>query len=57
MVPRPVQPTHERRLPDGLVIIIATIPIGVLGFVFKDQIRTGARNLWLMSTILIAFPR
>ena len=39
----------------GWYVIIATIPIGVLGFAFKDQIRTGARNLWLISTMLIVF--
>lgn len=39
----------------GWYVIIATIPIGVLGFLFKDQIRTGARNLWLVATMLIVF--
>ncbi len=39
----------------GWYVIIATIPIGVLGLLFKDQIRTGARNLWLIATMLIAF--
>ncbi|MET7772265.1 undecaprenyl-diphosphate phosphatase [Nocardia sp. NPDC005366] len=39
----------------GWYVIIATIPIGVIGFLFKDQIRTGARNLWLVSFMLIAF--
>ncbi|WSJ12934.1 undecaprenyl-diphosphate phosphatase [Nocardia sp. NBC_01327] len=39
----------------GWYVIIATVPIGVLGFLLKDQIRTGARNLWLISTMLIVF--
>jgi undecaprenyl-diphosphatase len=39
----------------GWYVIIATIPIGVFGFVFKDQIRTAARNLWLIATMLIVF--
>lgn len=39
----------------GWYVIIATIPIGVLGFLFKDVIRTAARNLWLISFMLIAF--
>ncbi|MEV4152497.1 undecaprenyl-diphosphate phosphatase [Nocardia salmonicida] len=39
----------------GWYVIIATIPIGVLGFLFKDEIRTGARNLWLVSFMLVAF--
>lgn len=39
----------------GWYVIVATIPIGVLGLVFKDQIRTGARNLYLIAFMLIAF--
>ncbi|WP_187344455.1 undecaprenyl-diphosphate phosphatase [Aldersonia kunmingensis] len=39
----------------GWYVIIATIPIGVFGFVFKDAIRTAARNLWLISAMLIVF--
>lgn len=36
-------------------VIIGSIPIGILGYVFKDQIRTAARNLWLVATVLIVF--
>ncbi|MDV8023251.1 undecaprenyl-diphosphate phosphatase [Rhodococcus sp. IEGM 1330] len=39
----------------GWYVIIATIPIGILGLLFKDQIRTGARNLYLIAFMLIAF--
>lgn len=39
----------------GWLVIIGTIPIAVLGFVFKDQIETVARNLWLTATMLIVF--
>lgn len=39
----------------GWYVIIATIPIGLLGYVFRDEIRTGARNLWLVATMLIVF--
>ena len=39
----------------GWYVIIGTIPIGVLGLVFKDEIRTGARNLWLIASALIIF--
>jgi undecaprenyl-diphosphatase len=39
----------------GWFLIVATIPIGVLGFIFRDQIETGARNLWLIGTTLIVF--
>jgi undecaprenyl-diphosphatase len=39
----------------GWFLIIATIPIGILGFIFRDDIETGARNLWLIGTVLIVF--
>ncbi|MEZ5211732.1 undecaprenyl-diphosphate phosphatase [Gordonia sp. (in: high G+C Gram-positive bacteria)] len=48
----------ERRGLDyrvGWYVILATIPIVILGFVFTDQIRTAGRNLWLISIMLIVF--
>jgi undecaprenyl-diphosphatase len=48
----------SHRTPDywlGWWVIIGTIPIGVFGLLFKDQIRTGARNLWLIAIALIVF--
>ncbi|MDG4766257.1 undecaprenyl-diphosphate phosphatase [Solwaraspora sp. WMMD406] len=39
----------------GWYVIIGSIPIGVLGLLFKDQIRTGLRNLWITATVLIVF--
>ncbi|MFS0867602.1 undecaprenyl-diphosphate phosphatase [Microbacterium sp. 179-B 1A2 NHS] len=39
----------------GWVVIIGTIPIGVLGFLFQDVIRDTFRNLWLVATVLIVF--
>ncbi|MGV0718202.1 undecaprenyl-diphosphate phosphatase [Mycolicibacterium sp. XJ662] len=39
----------------GWYVIIGTIPIGVIGLVFKDEIRTGARNLWAIAIALVAF--
>lgn len=39
----------------GWYVIIGTIPIGVLGLAFKDEIRSGARNLWLFASALIVF--
>lgn len=39
----------------GWWVIIGSIPIGVVGLLFKDEIRTGARNLWLVATALIVF--
>jgi undecaprenyl-diphosphatase len=39
----------------GWYLIVATIPIGILGLTFEDQIENGARNLWLVGTTLIVF--
>jgi undecaprenyl-diphosphatase len=39
----------------GWYIIVATIPIGILGLLFEDQIETGARNLTLVGIVLIVF--
>jgi undecaprenyl-diphosphatase len=37
----------------GWYILLGTIPIGVFGLIFKDQIETGARDLYLIGTALI----
>ncbi|WBB68865.1 undecaprenyl-diphosphate phosphatase [Micromonospora sp. WMMD812] len=39
----------------GWYVIVGTIPIGIFGYLFKDQIRTAGRNLWLVATTLIVF--
>jgi undecaprenyl-diphosphatase len=33
---------------------VGTIPIGIFGFAFRDQVETGARNLQLIGAALIA---
>lgn len=45
--------SHEANL--GWFIVLGTIPIAILGFAFKDQIESGARNLELIGAMLIAF--
>jgi undecaprenyl-diphosphatase len=37
----------------GWYIILGTIPIGIFGLIFKDQIENGARDLYLIGTALI----
>lgn len=37
----------------GWYVIIATIPIGVAGLAFRNQIENGARNLYLIGATLI----
>lgn len=39
----------------GWIVIVGTIPIGVLGFLFQDVIRETFRNLWLVAIVLIVF--
>lgn len=39
----------------GWFIILGSIPIGILGFAFKDTIETQFRNLWLIATTLVVF--
>lgn len=48
----------EKNDPDarmGWWIIIGSVPIVVLGFIFQDLIRTQLRSLWLVATMLIVF--
>ncbi len=50
--------TLPRRAPEyrmGWYLILGTIPIGIFGLIFKDQIETGARDLSLIGTTLILF--
>ncbi|MER7797786.1 undecaprenyl-diphosphate phosphatase [Microbacterium sp. NPDC096154] len=39
----------------GWLVIIGTLPIGALGFLFQDVIRDVFRNLWLVAIVLIVF--
>lgn len=39
----------------GWFIILGTIPISIFGLIFKSQIESGARSLYLIGTMLIAF--
>jgi undecaprenyl-diphosphatase len=39
----------------GWYLIVATIPIGLLGLTFETQIENGARDLYLVGTVLIVF--
>ncbi len=37
----------------GWYVIVATIPIVIFGYAFRDQIENGARNLYLIGVVLI----
>ena len=48
-------PAHRDELDArmGWYIIVGTIPIGIFGLLFKEQIETGARDLYLIGAALI----
>jgi undecaprenyl-diphosphatase len=51
-------PTGPRGNPDarmGWLIIIGTLPIAVLGLLFKDAIEGSLRNLYITGTVLALF--
>lgn len=39
----------------GWLVIVGTVPIVILGLLFKDAIETVLRNLWITATMLIGF--
>ena len=46
----------DRRGPDyrfGWAVILGSLPIGVLGLLFKDEIETTLRSLWVVAVALI----
>jgi undecaprenyl-diphosphatase len=47
------QRSHQANL--GWFILLGTIPISIFGFVFSDQIESGARDLYLIGSALILF--
>lgn len=44
---------HEARM--GWYLIIASVPIVIFGLAFENQIENGARDLWLVGSVLILF--
>ena len=47
---------EARALPEarlGWFVLLGSLPIGVLGILFKDHIETTARNLWVVAVALI----
>ncbi|MFZ2963796.1 MAG: undecaprenyl-diphosphate phosphatase [Rhodoglobus sp.] len=48
----------DRHDPDvrlGWLVITATIPIVIVGYLFQDSIRSVFRSLWLVAIVLIVF--
>ncbi|MBN9643494.1 undecaprenyl-diphosphate phosphatase [Corynebacterium mendelii] len=39
----------------GWMVIAGTIPVGVIGFLGRDVIREGLRNMWITASVLVLF--
>lgn len=39
----------------GWMVIVGTLPVGIIGFFGRDLIREGLRNLWITATVLVLF--
>ncbi|WP_018502357.1 undecaprenyl-diphosphate phosphatase [Parafrankia discariae] len=55
---RGVTQPEYRDHPDfrfGVAVIVGSIPIGIVGLLFKDQIETTLRSLWFVGTALIGW--
>jgi undecaprenyl-diphosphatase len=39
----------------GLAVLVGSIPIGIVGLVFKDQVEGPLRSLWVVGTALIVW--
>ncbi len=56
---RQLLPAAENRDPAdvrmGWLIIVGTLPIAILGVLFKDAIETNLRNMYITATMLIVF--
>jgi undecaprenyl-diphosphatase len=48
-----VRTDHDYRM--GWFIILGTIPIAIFGFLFRHQIKTGARDLYVIGSAMIVF--
>ena len=46
-------PDHDALM--AWFIVIGTIPVVVLGVLFKDAIESALRNLWITATVLVVF--
>src|SRR3954464_1397901 len=46
---------HSQDARLGWYIVLGTIPIGIFGLAFKNDIENGASSLYLIGTVLIVF--
>lgn len=48
-----VRSEHDAKM--GWFILLGTLPVGIFGFIFKDQIETAARSLYVIGVVMILF--
>lgn len=48
-------PTSDPDVRMGWLVILGSLPIGILGLLFQDQIESTLRSMWLTATMLIVF--
>lgn len=52
---RHAEARHDPMARMGWLVLVGTVPIAFFGLVFRDQIETVARNLYLTAAMLIVF--
>ena len=52
---RPLWRSSDADARSGWFIVLGTIPIGIVGLVFKDQIENNVRTIGLVATVMIIF--
>nr|WP_216607190.1 undecaprenyl-diphosphate phosphatase [Arthrobacter sp. 260] len=48
-------PSSDPDVKMGWLVILGSLPIGILGLLFQDQIESTLRSMWLTATMLIVF--
>ncbi|MHA7156142.1 undecaprenyl-diphosphate phosphatase [Arthrobacter sp. TMN-50] len=48
-------PTSDPDVKMGWLVILGSLPIGILGLLFQDQIESTLRSMWLTASMLVIF--
>lgn len=48
-------PTEQADARLGWLVLAATVPILLLGYLFQESIRTNMRSLWIVSSVILLF--
>ena len=48
-------PTEQADARLGWLVLAATVPILLLGYLFQESIRTNLRSLWIVSSVILLF--